>query len=75
MQYSKLLLNLCSLRWLSPSLKRVSSFNPKVSWILNVGLGIDPAVNITAGQQSMTMITGLETTEKLCWTVTMTANT
>ena len=40
MQSSKLSLNLCSFRWLNPSLKCVSSLNPKGLWILNVGLGI-----------------------------------
>ena len=74
-QSSKLWLNLCSPRWISLSLKRVSSFNAKGLWILNAGLNIDPAVKITASQQSLTVITGLVTTKMLCWTVTMTPNT
>ena len=40
MQSSQLRLNLCSFRWLSPSLKRVSSFNSTGLWMLSVGLGI-----------------------------------
>ena len=36
-QLSKLWLNLCSLRWLSPSLSLVSNFKPNELWILYTG--------------------------------------
>ena len=36
-QLSKLWLNLCSLRWLSPSLSLVSNFKPNGLWILYTG--------------------------------------
>ena len=36
-QLSKLWLNLCSLRWLSPSLSLVSTFKPNGLWILYTG--------------------------------------
>ena len=41
-----------------------------VEWIKS-----EPALKITTGKRSLTVVTGFVTGEKLRWTVTMTANT
>ena len=40
----KLCLNLCSLRWLCPSLSLVSNLIPNGSWILNIEFWIGPSI-------------------------------